>query len=113
MKLVSLRLEDSLLKKLALIAKWENLDRTNTIKKLLRDASEKALRDEALKKYLSGELTLEKASEYANCTVWDLNQDIIRLGFSKTGTSYELRWEIKKRLKELKVSDDVRERIKE
>ena len=110
MTVINIRLEEELLERLQKLAKMEHLDRTNLIKRLLRKITKEELIENSLRLYIKGQITLEQASEQAEVTPWDIIDLMAERGIQHRGTSEELRFDMKERLKEVglkRLADEI------
>lgn len=69
---VSTRLEEQEALELEALARREGLDRASVMKQLLRRGMREALREEAVREYRAGRVTLSRAAELARISLWDL-----------------------------------------
>jgi predicted HTH domain antitoxin len=63
------------------------------------------LMDSSLDLYIHGKLTLEQAARQAEVTPWDLIDLMTQRGIHHRGTSEELRFEVRDRLREIGLKD--------
>lgn len=109
MKVVSIRLEDDLLDRLERLAVAEHLDRTGLIRRLLSSGIREEAIENALRRYVKGEITLEMAAEMADVATWDITSALVERGMNHRGTAEELRSDVKKRLIELGMNELARD----
>jgi predicted HTH domain antitoxin len=69
---VSTRLEKEEVRELEELAEREGLDRASVMKQLLRRGMREALWQEAVREYRAGRITLSRAAEVAQVSLWDL-----------------------------------------
>jgi TDG/mug DNA glycosylase family protein len=74
---VNLRLEEDLLAELERVATEESVDRATVIRRLLRDSLGRWRIDQAVRGYQRGLLTMERAAEEADVSVWEM-VDVLR-----------------------------------
>lgn len=93
-KSVGIRMDEDLLKKLDRISEEENLDRSTLVRKLLGKGYESFLKERAAEKYKRGEITLSKAAEEANITLWEMEEFLIKSGYISKYSIKDLKQEI-------------------
>ncbi len=69
---VAARLPREDVQSIVLFAKEESLDKSTFVKRLLRKSLEKYKEERALKLYSEGRISLGRAAELAERTVWDM-----------------------------------------
>ncbi|MCD6491453.1 MAG: UPF0175 family protein [Candidatus Njordarchaeia archaeon] len=74
--IVTSRIPKELLEKIMLLAKEAKVDRSTIIRKILERGLREELIEYAIRKIQSGELTLWKAAELINISLWDLIDEI-------------------------------------
>ncbi len=80
-KSVGIRMDEDLLKKLNEMGEEENLDRSTLVRKLLRRGYELMKKEQAAKKYVKGEITITKAAEEAEVTIWEMEKFLVGSGY--------------------------------
>lgn len=71
---ISARVPDDLEAELEAYLEMEKLDRSTAVRKLLAEGLEDWRRDRALKMFEAGEVSLTRAAELAEMSVWDFTQ---------------------------------------
>lgn len=71
-KQMNLRLEDKLIKEFEELAKYENLDRSSLVKKILIEGLQQERLNFVIQKYLLKEISLERAAEIAKISIHEL-----------------------------------------
>ena len=74
--IVTSRIPKELLEKIMLLAKEAKVDRSTIIRKILERGLREELIEYTIRKIQSGELTLWKAAELINISLWDLIDEI-------------------------------------
>lgn len=74
--------DKNLIKDFEELAKYENLDRSALVKKVLIEGLNQERLNYALQKYITQEISLEKASEIAKISMHELIQLLTKLGIS-------------------------------
>lgn len=86
-RMVASRLPEELVRDLELIERYEQMDRSATIRKLLRQAIAEWKRDFFARQYGGGKMTLARAAEQADISLWEM-MDYIRQ--RKIAAQYDL-----------------------
>jgi predicted HTH domain antitoxin len=71
---ISTRVPDDLEAELEAYLESERLDRSTAVRKLLAEGLEAWRRERALEQFSDGELSLSKAAELADCSVWEFTR---------------------------------------
>ena len=79
-KQMNLRLDEDLIKEFEELAKYENLDRSALIKKILIEGLHQERLNFALQKYLRKEISIERAAEIARVSMHDIILKMSQLG---------------------------------
>ncbi|MFP4050708.1 MAG: UPF0175 family protein [Thermoplasmata archaeon] len=78
---IGVRLDEEFIKKLESIGEDEKLDRSTIIRKLLEKGYREYLKEKAAEKYRSEEVTISKAAEIAETTIWDMERYLVENGY--------------------------------
>jgi len=78
---IGVRIEEEFIEKLESIGDDEKLDRSTMIRKLLEKGYREYLKEKAADKYRSGEVTISKAAEIAEITIWDMERYLVEGGY--------------------------------
>lgn len=81
-KSVSLRLEEATVEYLTRKAEEENLNLSDVIRRLLAKAIEIDKREKAIKLYREGKVSLGKATEIADVSIWEMEELLKERGIS-------------------------------
>jgi len=87
-QMVASRLPEEMVRDLELIERWEQTDRSTTVRKLLHRAIEEWKRDFYARQYGEGAMTLARAAQEAGVTLWEM-MDYVRQ--RKITAQYDLR----------------------
>ncbi|WP_128223527.1 UPF0175 family protein [Halobacteriaceae archaeon SHR40] len=71
---ISTRVPDDLEAELEAYLESERLDRSTAVRKLLAEGLEAWRRERALEQFADGDLSLSKAAELADCSVWEFTR---------------------------------------
>jgi len=93
-KSVGIRMNDELLEKLDKMSKEENLDRSTLVRKLVEKGYKLQKKEKAADKYKKGQLTLSKAAEEAEITIWEMEKFLIDSGYKSQYSVKDLEREI-------------------
>lgn len=77
---IGIRLPESFLSKISELSKEELVDRSTFMRKLIKKGYENYLKEKSLEKYKKGQITLSKAAEIANLTLFDMERYLIENG---------------------------------
>lgn len=80
-KAVGIRMDEKLLKKLDELSEEESIDRSALVRKLLRKGYEEMRKEIAAEKYKKGQITLDKAAEEAETTLWEMEKFLVESGY--------------------------------
>ncbi|MBV9282756.1 MAG: UPF0175 family protein, partial [Chloroflexi bacterium] len=86
-QLVTSRLPEEMVRDLELIERWEQSDRSTTVRKLLRRAIADWKREFYARQYGDGAMTLARAAEEAGVSLWEM-MDYVRQ--RKVAAQYDL-----------------------
>lgn len=78
---IGVRLDEEFINKLESIGEDEKLDRSTIIRKLLEKGYREYLKEKAADKYRSGEVTISKAAEIAETTIWGMERYLVENGY--------------------------------
>lgn len=95
-KSIGIRMDEKLLKNLQEMSEEENLDRSTLVRRLLRKGLEIAKKEKAAEKYKKGKITLSKAAEKAETTVWEMEKFLVESGYKSEYSVKDLDHEISK-----------------
>lgn len=70
-RVVTAKIPEHLVREIDEVSKYEHIDRSTAMRKLLLGAVKEWKEARALEQYSEGKLSLERAAHYADCTVWD------------------------------------------
>lgn len=93
-KFVEIRMDEDLLKKLDELSERENVDRSTLVRKLLREGYETEKKRRAAERYKRGEITLSKAAEEAETTLWEIEKFLVNSGYISKYSIEDLKREI-------------------
>lgn len=93
-KSVGIRMDEELLKKLDEMSEEESLDRSTLMRRLLKKGYKIAEKEKAAEKYKQGKITLTKAAEEAETTVWEMEKFLIETGYKSEYSIKDLEREI-------------------
>jgi predicted HTH domain antitoxin len=79
---MNIRLDRNLINDFEELAKYENLDRSALVKKVLVEGLNQERLNFVLQKYITQEISMEKASEIAKISIHELIQILNKLGIS-------------------------------
>ena len=88
-KAVSTRIPEEMAKKLDEIAEEKHLDRATLIRQMLAEDIEKSLIEKAAERYRKGEVSIEKAAEEAETSIWTMINHIERENITPPSKSTE------------------------
>lgn len=87
-KAIGVRLPESIIRKVDELSKKEAEDRSTIIRKLLTAGYKEFIIKTAAQAYMEGRVTLSEAARQAETTLWEMEQYLVRTGFS-SGYSIE------------------------
>ncbi len=93
-KSVGIRMDEELLKKLDKMSKEESLDRSTLVRKLLQKGYKLRKKEKAAEKYKKGRITLGKAAEEAETTIWEMEKFLVESGYKSEYSVEDLEREI-------------------
>jgi predicted HTH domain antitoxin len=89
------RATEELAKRIEELAKREKVDKSTMIRRLLSDAVEAKSREEALRQYREGKVSLWKAAKMAGVSLWEMIDLITKEGIHLDYGPEELREDLK------------------
>jgi predicted HTH domain antitoxin len=92
---IGVRLDDDMRTKIDTLSREEVLDRSSTIRKLLRVGYSEFMKKKVLAKYRKGSITLTEAAEITDMTVWEIQQYFVQEGYMSSYTVEDLNHELK------------------
>jgi predicted transcriptional regulator len=98
-KLISTRLDETVLRKIEQIAKKMHLERSALIRKFILDGFQRTLLEENLRSVQAGDMSLEQAANDADVSVYDALEYARAKGFEIGLTEKTLDYEFKSFLK--------------
>ena len=96
---IGIRVDKDWIEKIEELSKEENLDRSSAMRLLLKEGYENLMKKKAMQEYKSGKITISKAAEKANCTIWEIEQYMIQKGFRSQYSIEDLKEETRKQHK--------------
>jgi metal-responsive CopG/Arc/MetJ family transcriptional regulator len=93
-KSVGIRMDDELLRKLDEMSEDENMDRSTLVRRLVRKGYRLRKKERAAEKYKKGEVTLSKAAEKAETTIWEMEKFLFESGYKSEYSVKDLQREI-------------------
>jgi predicted HTH domain antitoxin len=87
-QMVASRLPEEMVRDLELIERWEQTDRSTTVRKLLQRAIGEWKRDFYARQYGEGAMTLARAAQGAGVSLWEMMDDVRQ---RKIAAQYDLR----------------------
>lgn len=87
-------MDEELLKKLDKMSEEKSLDRSTLMRRLLKKGYEIAEKEKAAEKYKQGKITLTKAAEEAETTVWEMEKFLVESGYKSEYSIKDLEREI-------------------
>lgn len=100
-KSIGVRIDEDLLERIEKIKKEDNLDRSTVIRKLLEKGYDDYILERTAKKYEKGEITISKAAEKSNTTIWKMQKYLVKNGYQ---SEYSIK-DLEKETKQLKQID--------
>lgn len=94
-KIINIRLDEELLANVDEISSWDESERSETIRRLLRKAINLRKLDYAVKLYQENKASIGKAAEIANISIWELQDYIQQLGIQHKSDMNDLQEDIK------------------
>ena len=94
-KAMGVRLEDKFLNKMEALGREEHLDRSSTIRILLREGYKNHIKKKAAEAYMGGKATMSGAAKKAGITVWEMQQYLTGIGFTSKYGIADLKEETK------------------
>lgn len=80
-KAIGIRIEDKFLSKIESLGREKHLDRSSTIRVLLREGYKNYVKRKAAEAYMKGEVTMSRAANKAGITIWEMQQYLKSIGF--------------------------------
>ncbi len=93
---IGVRLDKEFIEKLEATGEEENLDRSTMIRKFLQKGYQAYMKEKAADKYRSGEVTISKAAEMADITVWEMEKYLMEEGYVSEYSIEDLMTEVEK-----------------
>lgn len=93
---VGIRMDEELLNNLNELSREENMDRSTLVRKLLRKGLKEWKKDQAAERYRRGEITLTKAAEEAEITIWEMEKFLVNSGYVSKYSVKDLKRELSK-----------------
>ncbi len=78
---IGVRIDEDFIEKLESIGEEEQLDRSTMIRKLLEKGYRQYLKEKAADRYRRGEVTISKAAEIAEMTIWEMERYLVEEGY--------------------------------
>ncbi|MBI5224242.1 UPF0175 family protein [Candidatus Micrarchaeota archaeon] len=82
MKTISLRIGEGQLKRIAFVEEEEELDRSAAFRKIIEAGLKQVYLENAIEKYVNGEISTWKAAEIAGVTLRKMNETLLEKGIS-------------------------------
>ena len=98
-KIINIRLDEELLANVDEISSWDESERSETIRKLLKKAINLRKLDYAVKLYQEEKASIGKAAEIANISLWELQDHLQHLGIQHKSDKNDLDDDVKILLK--------------
>lgn len=80
-KSVGIRLDEGFLLELDKMSRNEGTDRSTLIRRLIKKGYQEHLKEKAAERYMRGEITISKAAEDANITLWEMEKFLVERGY--------------------------------
>ncbi len=93
---IGVRLDKEFIEKLESTGEEENLDRSTIIRKFLQKGYRAYMKEKAADKYRKGEITISKAAEMADITVWEMEKFLVEEGYVSKYSIEDLMTEVEK-----------------
>ncbi len=90
---IGIRLEVDFLKKVERLCKKEVEDRSSTLRKLLEKGYRQKIKENATETYKKGLITISKAAQEAEITVWEMQEHLINQGVVSSYNKEDLKRE--------------------
>lgn len=91
---IGIRLDDDFLKKIEKLSKDEVTDRSTTIRRLLKVGYENTIKQKAAENYIKGKITLSKAAELSELTIWEMEKYLVEKGYKSDYSIEDLKEEL-------------------
>jgi len=92
---IGIRLNQDFLKKIERLSKEEILDRSSTIRKLIHIGYQNFIKKKAAQDYTKGKITISKAAEIAETTIWEIEQYLVENGYKSSYSIEDINKELK------------------
>lgn len=92
---IGIRLNQDFLKKIERMSKEEILDRSSTIRKLIYLGYQNFIKKKAAQDYTKGKITISKAAQIAETTMWEIEQYLVEEGYKSSYSIEDLDEELK------------------
>lgn len=94
-KIVTVRIEPEILKKIAILGKEKAADRSTLIRELIRRGLKEFLKENAANLYIEGKVTISEAANLADLTLWEMEKYLVNKGFKSDYSIEDLERELK------------------
>lgn len=91
---IGVRLKKNFLGRVESLGREERLGRSTIIRILLEEGYEDYIKRKAAREYSEGRISLSKAAEKANTTVWEMEQYLVSKGFKSEYSIEDLKEEL-------------------
>ena len=92
---IAIRIEEELLKKIDLLTKKEESDRSTVVRGLIQRGYREIIKEKAVEEYKMEKITLSEAAHRAGLTVFEMERYLVEKGFMSQYTIDDLEREIK------------------
>ena len=92
---IGIRLDQDFLKKIEKLSKEEVLDRSSTVRKLIYLGYQNFIKKKAAQDYIKGKITISKAAQIAEITIWEMEQYLVEEGYKSSYSIEDLDKELK------------------
>jgi len=93
-KPIGIRLPKGILKKIQSLSNQEMEDRSSIIRKLIIKGYAEKVKEMAVEDYKKGKITLSKAAEKADLTIWEMERYLVEKGVRSEYSIDDLREEV-------------------
>lgn len=100
------RAAEALVKKIEEMAKKEKVDKSTMIRRLLADAVEAKCKEDSLKLYKEGKVSLWKAAKIAGVSLWEMIDLIMKEGIHLDYGTEELREDLEPLRRKMRASGE-------
>ncbi len=91
---IGIRLDEEFIEKLDSLGEKEKVDRSTMIRKILERGYKEYLKERSSDKYRKGEVTISKAAELAETTVWEMEKYLVERGYVSEYSIKDLKSEL-------------------